>query len=135
MGAAHQYTCSAAGILLVLLCRSIFCQVEESMASKEGSSIQVVAEVTFPERPLLAQRQSLLPPSYLLRALPSPSIGLGITLPKEGCAGAGTQVVCLCMRVTSNQQCPIPPWHSITSTTHFLPSPARRLTRQMSLPT
>ena len=33
---------------------------------------------------------------------------------------SGTRVVCLCMRVTSNQRCPTPPWHSITSTTHFL---------------
>ena len=32
----------------------------------------------------------------------------------------GTRVVCLCMRGTSNQQCRTPPWHSITSTTHFL---------------
>ena len=41
-----------------------------------NSLVSVVAEVTFPEQPLLAQRQSLRPPSYLLRALPSPLIGL-----------------------------------------------------------
>jgi len=105
------------------------------MASKGGNSTQVAAAVISLERPLLAQRRSLRPPSSLLRALLYPSIGLDITLPKGGCAGAGTRVVCLCMRGTSNQQCPTPPWHSITSTTHFLLSPARRLTRLTSLPT
>ena len=35
----HEFL-SPEGILLVLLCRSTFCQVEEPMVSKEGSSTQ-----------------------------------------------------------------------------------------------
>ena len=54
--------------------------------------VSVAAAVTSRERPLLAQRRSLRPPSSLLRALPYPLIGLCIVNNQVGVNKALPQV-------------------------------------------
>ena len=79
----------------------------------EGSSTQVEVAVIYLERPHLALRQSLQPPSYPLREHQFLLTGPATTLPREDCAVPGTQVVFpLLVEDTDTRPCHIPQWLS-----------------------